>query len=87
MTQKNKLLLMYGAGILMASVIVGFVYTTNKTKSKIQAGSTVNEEQEEVPTPEGTKTNPFTSYVNNPLPSSIDFKPKNLNDLFRSDVL
>jgi hypothetical protein len=85
MTQKNKLLLMYGAGILMASVIVGFVYTTNKTKSKLQGSATATEE--ETPTPEGTKTNPFTSYVNNPLPSSIDWKPRDLTTFFRSDVV
>jgi hypothetical protein len=86
MTQKTKLYLMYGGGIVLASVIFSYFYTKNRVKSKIEANE-VPSDSVDTTTPAPSTSNPFTAYVNNPLPTSIDFKPSNLSTLFKSDVL
>ena len=66
---------MYGGAILLVSGIIYAIYSSKKSKLDLVDGARVTED--ETPTPEGTKStkpNPFTQYVNNPLPSSIDYK-------------
>jgi hypothetical protein len=75
MTQNTKKTLMYGGAILLVSVIAYAIYSSKKSKLDLVDNARVTED--ETPTPEGTKStkpNPFTQYVNNPLPASIGWK-------------
>ena len=77
MTQNSKLALIYGGGIVFASLFAYWMYTIKKNKASVADNAIVDNFVEE-PTPktEPTKPNPFTQMLNNPLPSSIGFKPK-----------
>jgi hypothetical protein len=79
MDKSTKLYLMYGGAVVVASVVFSFFYTKNRLKSK---ANEVVSDSEETPTSIPTKPNPFTQYVNNPLPTSIDYKFLENTDLF-----
>ena len=71
MTQNTKKTLMYGGAILLVSVIAYAIYSSKKTKLYLVDGARVTDD--ETPTPEVPKPNPFTQYVDNRLPSSIGY--------------
>lgn len=71
MTQNTKKTLMYGGAILLVSVIAYSIYSSKKNKLDLVDGARVTED--ETPTPEVPKTNPFDSFLSNPLPSSIGY--------------
>jgi hypothetical protein len=79
MTQNTKKTLMYGGAIVVISVIAYAIYSSRKSKLDLVDGARVTDD-EETTVPEGTtapkstKPNPFTQYVNNPLPSSVGYK-------------
>lgn len=75
MTQNTKLALIYGGGIVFASAFAYWIYSMKKNKPTIVKNETV-EEVEQTPTTKTTKPNPFTQLLNNPLPTSIGWKPK-----------
>jgi hypothetical protein len=77
MTKNNKLPFILGGAIVVASVIAYLNYSNKQNKLDLVDNARVTED--ETPTPEGVKPNPFTAMVNNPLPTSIDFKPRDLN--------
>ena len=78
MTQNTKKTLMYGGAIVVASVIAYAIYSSKKSKLDLVDGARVTED-EETTVPEGTtapkvtRSNPFTPFANNPLPSSIGY--------------
>ena len=86
MTQNNKLLLMYGGGAVLVIGVAYWIYQTKKNQLPLIDNARVynNDETPTPDAPKSTKPNPFTSLVKNPLPSSIDFKPTDLNQLFQN---
>ena len=72
MTQNTKTTLMIGGAIVLVSGIAYLVYKSkiNKLPMVVNDGT---ETTEEVTTVKSTKPNPFTQYVNNPLPPSIGY--------------
>ena len=81
MTQNTKKTLMYGGAILLGSGIAYAIYKANKNKLPLVDGAKVTDEETTVPegttAPKSTRSNYFASLLQNPLPSSIDWKPEN----------
>lgn len=73
MTQNTKKTLIYGGAIVVGAVIAYAIYSANKNKLPLVDNARVTDD-EETPIPEIKKANYFTSLLNNPLPSSIDYK-------------
>lgn len=74
MTENTKKTLIYAGAIVIGSVIAYSIYKSKKNDLTLVDDATVNDE--ETTTPEGTKStksNPFTTLFNNPLPSSIGY--------------
>ena len=71
MTQNTKKTLMYGGAIVVVSVIAYAIYSSKKNKLDLVDGARVTED--ETPTPEVPKANPFTPFATNPLPTSIGY--------------
>lgn len=84
MTQNNKKTLMYAGAIVLVSGIVYAIYSAKKNQLALVDNARVNT-NEETAIPEVTKTNPFTSLVKNPLPSSIDWKPSDFSQYFNTN--
>lgn len=79
MTENTKKTLIYAGAIVIGSVIAYSIYKSRKNDLNLVNIEKLNAEDGKT-TPEGTKStksNPFTQYVNNPLPSSIGWKPEN----------
>jgi hypothetical protein len=72
MTQNTKKTLMYGGAILLVSVIAYAIYSSKKSKLDLVDGARVTDD--ETPTPEVPKSNPFTTFANNTLPTSIGYE-------------
>jgi hypothetical protein len=75
MTQNTKTTLIVGGAIVLVSVIAYAIYSSKKSKLDLVDGARVNDE-EGTTVPKGTnstRTNPFTQYVNNPLPTSVGY--------------
>jgi len=71
MTENTKKTLIYAGAIVIGSVIAYSIYKSKKNDLNLVDDARVT--NDETPTPEITKSNPFTQYVNNPLPSSVGY--------------
>ena len=75
MTQNTKKNLMYAGAIVLVSGIAYAIYSAKKSKLDLVDNARVNDDKNTTSeVPKSTKPNPFTQYVNNPLPSSIGWK-------------
>jgi hypothetical protein len=75
MTQNTKKTLMYGGAIVVVSAIAYAIYQSKKSKLDLVDNARVTNDETLTPElPKSTKPNPFTQYVNNPLPSSIGYE-------------
>jgi hypothetical protein len=72
MTQNTKTTLMIGGAIVLVSGIAYLVYKSKINKLPIVVNDGTETAEEET-TPKSINSNPFTLYVNNPLPSSIGY--------------
>jgi hypothetical protein len=87
MTQNTKKTLMYGGAIVVVSAIAYAIYQSKKSKLDLVDNARIT--NDETPTPEvpkSTKPNPFTQYVNNPLPSSIGYTFLENTDLLGREI-
>jgi hypothetical protein len=71
MTENTKKTLIYAGAIVIGSVIAYSIYKSKKNDLNLVDDARVT--NDETPTSEITKSNPFTQYVNNPLPSSVGY--------------
>ncbi len=72
MTENTKKTLIYAGAIVIGSVIAYSIYKSKKNDLNLENIEKLNAEDGKT-TLEITKSNPFTQYVNNPLPSSVGY--------------
>lgn len=82
MIQNNKKTLIYVGAIVIGSVIAYAIYSVNKKNKLELVDDSKATDDEETPTSSPTKPNPFTQFLDNPLPKSIGFKPTDSDELF-----
>ena len=77
---KNKTTLIWVGTIAIGSLLGYAIYKITYKKPVVNSDVL---EEEQTPTEEPTKSNPFTAMLNNPFPDSIQFKPTVMAQYFK----